>query len=79
MKVLTSLTYNPKAQSLDEHLMAMRSNRDKMKRIGVNIPDEVFALLLANSMPSTFLDISTYFEATLLRDSTASISTSDVA
>lgn len=79
MKVLTSLTYNPKAQSLDEHLMAMRSNRDKMKRIGVNVPDGVFALLLANSMPSTFLDISTSFEATLLRDSTASISTSDVA
>lgn len=59
--------------------MSMRASRDKMKRTGVTIPDDVFALLLANSMPPAIPDILTLFEGTLLRNLTSVISTSDVA
>lgn len=79
LKALTSMTYDVKAGTLDEHLMSMRSGRDKMKRIGVSIPDDVFALLLANSMPPSFPAVSTSFEGTLLRDPATIVSTSDVA
>lgn len=79
LKVLTSKTYDAKAGTLDEHLMSMRSSRDKMKRIGVKIPDDVFALILANSMPPSFPDVSTSFKGRLLRDPDTVISTSDVA
>lgn len=79
MRLLTSTTYDVKTASLDEHMMTMRSHRDKLKRIGVKINDDVFALLLANSMPSAFPDVSTSFEGNLLKDPTVVVSTSDVA
>lgn len=79
MKVLTSMTYDSKSTTLDAHLMAIRSQRDKLKRIGVSVSDDVFALILANSIPSSFLDISSSFEASLLQDPTTIVSASDVA
>lgn len=79
MKVLTSMTYDSKSTTLDAHLMAIRSQRDKLKRIGVSVLDDVFALILANSIPSSFLDISSSFEASLLQDPTTIVSASDVA
>lgn len=63
LKTLTLTVYDVKNGSIDDHVMTMGSLRDKLKRIGVTLPEDVFALLLANSMPTTFPDISTSFES----------------
>lgn len=78
MKSVNSLAYDPKVTLLNEHVMTMQSSRDKLKRIGVHIPDDVFGLLLANSMPTLFPDISTSFKSQLLADPGRIVSTSGV-
>lgn len=72
-----STTYYAKEGSLNEHVMTMRSIRDKIKRIGVFVPDDIFAPLLANSMPPTFPDVLTSSKGTLVKDPESIITTSD--
>lgn len=79
LKQLTSMTYDAKTGSLDQQVVTMRLIKDKMERIGLLIPDDIFALLLANLMPSTFPDVLTSFEWTLLKDPASVVTTSDAS
>ena len=51
MKELYTLTYDSKSTSLDQHVTTMHGERDHLARIGVQIPDNVFAIILSNSVP----------------------------
>lgn len=75
-RILTTTIFNAKSGLLDTHLMTMQLIRDKLKRVGVLIPDNVFALHVANSMPGDLPDVSISFEGSLLHQPQQAISTS---
>lgn len=58
--------------------MTMRSTRDKLRQIGVQISDDVFGLMLVYSMPASFPDVSTSSKGSLLSNPGMIVSTSDV-
>lgn len=78
MKELYTLTYNSKTMSLDQHVTTMHGERDHLARIGVRIPDNVFAIILSNSVPQGFPDIAGNFESHLLLEEGHTVSLSDV-
>lgn len=78
MQLLTSTVYDVKTGTLDEHVMTMRSFIDKLKHIGVVVPDDVFAIHLANSMPLNFSDVLISFEGRLLEDPMEAVSACDI-
>lgn len=78
MKELTTIVYDSKTTTIDQHIMLMREKRDALTRIGLRLADDTFAILLANSVHSGFTDIASAFKSRLLIDEEHVISTSDV-
>lgn len=78
MKELCGMMYDSKATSLDQHVASMRGKRDHLCRIGVRLPDDVFAIILSNSVPQVFPDIASAFESRLLLNENHTILSSDV-
>lgn len=66
MKELYSMTYDLKSVILEQHVTTMRGRH--LARIGVRMPDNFFAIILANSVPHGFPDIANTFESRLLID-----------
>lgn len=66
LRLLETTIYDSKSSLLNTNLMTMRLIQDKLKQVGVMIPDDVFALHVANLIPGEFLDVSIYFEGRLL-------------
>lgn len=63
MKELSMMTYDSKSTSINQQFMVMREKRDHIARIGLRIPDDIFAVMLFNLVPNCFPDISTTFES----------------
>lgn len=78
MKDLMLMTYDLKTSSMDQHIMMMREKRDALGRIGVRLPDDVFVIILLNSMLLGFPDIATNFENCILLDENHIISSSNI-
>lgn len=78
LRELHTLTYDAKSTTFDQHVTAMRSKKDQLARIGVRVPDDIFAIILSNSMPQGFPDVSTVFEGRLLVEEDHVVSSSDV-
>lgn len=78
MKELNTMTYDSKSVTLDQHVATMRSKRDHLTKIGVRLPDDVFAIILANLVPHGFPDIALAFESRLIIDEDHVVSSSDV-
>lgn len=78
LKELYTMIYDSKSSNMDQHVMAMREKKDHLARIGLRIPDDIFAVILSNSVPSSFPDIATSFEGRLLIDESHVVSSSDV-
>ncbi|KAG0149992.1 hypothetical protein CROQUDRAFT_88545 [Cronartium quercuum f. sp. fusiforme G11] len=49
-----------------------------LQQAGTTLPDDVYTLLLARSMPARFPDISVNFEASILADSSHVVTISDI-
>lgn len=62
LKELYTAVYDSKTTTLDQHIMMMRGKRDRLGAMGVRLPDDVFGLILSNSMPRGFPDIAPSFE-----------------
>lgn len=78
LKELTTLVYDPKSTSINKHTMMMREKRVHLTKIGLKLPDNIFAVLLSNSVLSGFPDIATSFESRILMDEAHVVSSSDV-
>lgn len=78
MKELYTIMYDPKSGSLEQHVTTMRGKRDHLTRIGVRVPDDIFAIILSNSVPQGFPDIANHFESRLISDEEHVVSASDV-
>ncbi|KAG0146928.1 hypothetical protein CROQUDRAFT_656723, partial [Cronartium quercuum f. sp. fusiforme G11] len=75
---IVSARYDSNKTTIDRHLNEMRGLRDKLQQAGTVLPDDVYALLLARSMPTGFLDISVNFEVSILADPNHMVTTSDI-
>lgn len=78
VKDLMTFSYDSKTSTIDQHIMAMREKRDQLGRIGVKMPNDIFAIIMSNSMPIGFPDIAANFEGRILLDETHVVSSSDV-
>lgn len=77
-KELYTAVYDLKSTTLDQHIMMMRGKRDRLAAIGVRLQDDIFGLILSNSMPSGFPDIAPSFENRLLLDESHVVTSSDI-
>ncbi|KAG0140255.1 hypothetical protein CROQUDRAFT_53537, partial [Cronartium quercuum f. sp. fusiforme G11] len=65
LEQIVATCYDSTKMTIDSHINEMRSLRDKLQQAGTTLPDDVYALLLARSMPAGFPDISVNFEASI--------------
>lgn len=78
MKELCGMMYDSRLMSLNQHVMEIRGKRDHLSRIGVCFPDNVFEILLSNSVLQSFPDIAETFRKCLLLYKGHIVSSSDV-
>lgn len=70
--------YDPSTSSIDGHIANISGIRRKLERSGMNISDDNFAAVLANSLPPDFPNVTHTFETTIRSNPTAIITTSNM-
>lgn len=75
---LTTLKYDPTLFPLDAYFLKMANIRDQLEVSGMPIVDDIYAGSLGLGAPSDFSDIAHTFEAALLSQPKARISSSDI-
>lgn len=71
-------SYDPTSGTLDNYIARQSGLRRRLEKSGMYIPDDIFAAFLAVGTPSNFPDIAQTFEAGLLINPKATISTANV-
>lgn len=75
---IKTAVYDPSSSNLDRHISRMSELRRRLEKAGMFLTDDVFGAFLAVSTPSGFLDISATFEASLIANPKAIISTAKI-
>lgn len=78
MVELNDLKYDSSTGSLENHLIVLRKKKEELKMIGLDLSDEMFAIVIRNSMPSDFPNVDAAFEDRIALNPTVVITSSDV-
>lgn len=78
MKELRMMRYDSQPVSLDQHMTTICGKKDHLSQIGVQLPDNVFAIILSNLVPQGFPNTVNQFESCLLLDKRQVVGSSNV-